>query len=75
VKADPLGDRMKAQYEHRARQYLPRRTYTIEYVDKRTGETRRAEDVERRVWTVEAPPVFTQDREFLARVARGYREV
>jgi tRNA(His) guanylyltransferase len=37
----------------------------VEYVDKRTQETRVAEGVERRLWTVEAPPVFTQDRPFL----------
>jgi tRNA(His) 5'-end guanylyltransferase len=30
---DPLGDRMKADYESRTRYYLPRRTYTLVRVD------------------------------------------
>jgi tRNA(His) 5'-end guanylyltransferase len=30
---DPLGDRMKADYENRTRYYLPRRTYTLVRVD------------------------------------------
>lgn len=30
---DPLGDRMKAQYENRTRYYLPRRTYTVIRLD------------------------------------------
>ena len=30
---DSLGDRMKGQYEHRTRYFLPRRTYTIIRVD------------------------------------------
>ncbi|MES2463940.1 MAG: tRNA(His) guanylyltransferase Thg1 family protein [Armatimonadota bacterium] len=30
---DPLGDRMKADYESRTRYYLPRRTYTLIRVD------------------------------------------
>lgn len=30
---DSLGERMKGQYEHRARYFLPRRTYTIVRVD------------------------------------------
>lgn len=38
---------------------------SVSYVDKRTGETRMAEDVERRVWTIEAAPVFTRDTDFL----------
>lgn len=33
VKGDSLGDRMKGQYEHRTRYFLPRRTYTIIRVD------------------------------------------
>jgi len=33
----------------------------VRYVDKRTAETRVAEDVQRRVWTVEAAPIFTRD--------------
>ena len=36
-----------------------------EYVDKRTGETRTAAGVERRVWQVVVPPVFTRDRAWL----------
>lgn len=45
----------------------------VEYVDKRTQEPCVARDVERRVWSIEAPPVFTQDRAFLAEqaVSRG----
>lgn len=38
----------------------------VEFIDKRTGETRVAEGVERRVWEVSASPIFTQDRAFLA---------
>lgn len=34
----------------------------VEYVDKRTQETRRVEGVKRREWCVEKPPVFTADR-------------
>lgn len=30
---DPLGERMKASYEHRARHMLPRRTYTVVRLD------------------------------------------
>lgn len=37
----------------------------VDFEDKRTGETRRAEGVERRVWEVVVPPVFTQDRLWL----------
>ena len=33
VSKDPLGDRMKADYESRTRHYLPRRTYTLVRVD------------------------------------------
>lgn len=52
----------------------PRRELgSVEYVDKRTGETLRAENVERRVWTVEASPVFTQHREFLADLIGRHR--
>jgi tRNA(His) 5'-end guanylyltransferase len=44
-----------------------RRTFTteVEYTDKRSGETKIAENVTRDTWQVEAPPVFTQDREWL----------
>lgn len=37
----------------------------VEYQDKRTGETRRVEGVERHVWEVVVPPIFTQDRPWL----------
>jgi tRNA(His) guanylyltransferase len=36
---DPLGDRMKAQYEDRTRFFLPRRTYTILRLDGRAFHT------------------------------------
>ena len=46
-------------------------TKAVEYRDKRTGETRTVTGVERRVWECVAPPVFTQEREWLrARVPR-----
>jgi tRNA(His) guanylyltransferase len=38
----------------------------VEYVDRRSGETRLAVGVERRVWEISAAPIFTQDRAFLA---------
>ena len=37
----------------------------VEYTDKRTGEQRRAESVERRVWESVVPPVFTRERAWL----------
>lgn len=37
----------------------------VEFTDKRTGELRTTEPVERSVWTIEEPPIFTQDREYL----------
>ena len=36
---DPLGSRMKGQYEHRARVLLPRRTYTLIRVDGKAFHT------------------------------------
>jgi tRNA(His) guanylyltransferase len=36
---DPLGDRMKQQYEDRTRYYLPRRTYTIIRLDGKAFHT------------------------------------
>jgi len=36
-----------------------------DYVDKRTGETRTAEGVERHTWEPVAPPVFTRERDWL----------
>lgn len=44
---------------------------SVEYVDKRSGETRVAANVERRVWMVDAAPLFTADDGFPA-LARGY---
>lgn len=35
VRSDPLGSRMKEQYEHRARYFLPRRTWTLIRIDGR----------------------------------------
>jgi len=40
-------------------------TKDMEYVDKRTGETRRQENVTRHSWRVVEPPIFSQDREWL----------
>jgi tRNA(His) 5'-end guanylyltransferase len=40
-------------------------TKDVEYVDKRTGETRRQENVTRHEWRVVEPPIFSQDREWL----------
>jgi tRNA(His) guanylyltransferase len=36
---DPLGDRMKADYENRTRHYLPRRTYTLLRADGKAFHT------------------------------------
>ena len=36
---DPLGDRIKRQYEHRCRHYLPRRSYIVIRVDGRAFHT------------------------------------
>jgi tRNA(His) guanylyltransferase len=36
---DPLGDRMKREYENRTRFYLPRRTYTLIRVDGKSFHT------------------------------------
>ncbi|MBV9849708.1 MAG: hypothetical protein JO250_08465 [Armatimonadetes bacterium] len=48
------------------------RVADVEYADKRTGETRRAEGVERHSWEVVVPPIFTQDRAWLqARIPRS----
>jgi len=41
-------------------------TSDVTWVDRRTGETQVVEHAERRVWQVEEPPVFTQDRAYLA---------
>jgi tRNA(His) guanylyltransferase len=40
-------------------------TKDVEYVDKRTGETRRQENVTRHEWRVAEPPIFSQDRTWL----------
>lgn len=42
------------------------RVEPVSYVDKRTGETQVAPEVERRVWVAKAAPIFSQDREQLA---------
>lgn len=44
------------------------RVGSVSYVDRRTGETRVAEGVQRRVWTIVPAPIFTQDGDFLAGV-------
>jgi tRNA(His) 5'-end guanylyltransferase len=38
---------------------------TVDYVDKRSGEQKRQENVSRHVWQVTDPPVFSQEKEFL----------
>jgi tRNA(His) 5'-end guanylyltransferase len=38
----------------------------IVYTDKRTGEQRLAEGVERSIWEIVAPPVFTKERTWLS---------
>jgi len=40
----------------------------VEYKDRRSGEMRRTEDVERMVWEVEPPPVFSQEPGYLTRL-------
>lgn len=50
----------------RGRCVVRRTTFSpVTYKDKRSGETRTTEAVERSVWNIEAPPVFTKDREWL----------
>jgi tRNA(His) 5'-end guanylyltransferase len=48
---------------------------SVSYVDKRSGETRVAENVERRVWATGAAPIFTQDTDFLLGRIPLHREV
>jgi tRNA(His) guanylyltransferase len=40
-------------------------TKDVEYVDKRTGEQKRQENVIRHEWRVTEPPVFSQEKEWL----------
>lgn len=47
---------------------------SVAYVDKRSGETRTAEDVERRVWTLSAAPIFTERNGFLESQIPGLTE-
>lgn len=44
----------------------------VTYTDKRTGLECTTDAVERRVWLVEAPPVFTRSREWLSDHIPGY---
>jgi len=37
----------------------------IEFVDKRSGETKTIKDVERHCWSVATPPIFTKERDWL----------
>lgn len=46
----------------------------VTYTHARTGQQITWENVERRVWSIEAAPVFTQDREFLAGFIPTYAE-
>jgi tRNA(His) guanylyltransferase len=46
----------------------------VDYIDKRTGETKTATGVERHVWRVVAPPIFTQDRDWLPALIPGYSQ-
>lgn len=51
---------------------LPRMVkQSISYVDKRTGETRIMENVERRVWNAEDPPIFSRARSWLSDAIEG----
>lgn len=45
------------------------------YVDKRTGETHIAQDVERYAWTPVVPPVFTREREWLRSYIPQQKEI
>ena len=47
----------------------------VEYVDKRTGETRRQENVQRAEWRVTEPPVFSQERDWLLSRIPGPEDV
>lgn len=50
----------------RGRIVIPQETERdVEYVDKRTGETKLAQGVKRRHWAVVDPPIFSRDREWL----------
>ena len=40
-------------------------TKDVEFNDKRTGETRRQENVLRHEWRVVEPPIFSQERDWL----------
>ena len=40
-------------------------TRDVEYIDRRTGEQRTAEGVQRREWIIVEPPIFTQQRPWL----------
>jgi tRNA(His) guanylyltransferase len=40
-------------------------TKDAEYTDRRTGETKRQENVIRHIWRAADPPIFSQDREWL----------
>lgn len=60
----------------RGRCVVRRSTFSpVTYKDKRTGETRTTEAVERRVWAVEVPPVFTQDRTWLSGMIPHYESL
>jgi tRNA(His) guanylyltransferase len=48
-----------------------RRIGDVSYVDKRSGETRVAEGVERRVWTVREAPIFGRADDVLPGLIRG----
>ncbi len=40
----------------------------VEFTDKRTGKTRTIENVTRSAWQLEVPPIFTQERDWLAAI-------
>lgn len=47
---------------------------SVSYLDRRSGTTMVAEDVERRVWTIAPAPIFTRDAEFIATNIPRYEE-
>lgn len=68
---DPIGTRMKEQYENRARFYLPRRTYTILRVDGKSFHTFTRGF--RRPYDTELMKAMDQTAKFLCEEIQGAR--